>query len=140
MPLVTELRLLCHMKRESMNGADVDTAIVLAHRLPDASAPSGQKPELHTAVLVSVEKAPELFSLPIAGTTTLLVLHHWTCRPSQGGDFEQVIKSIAYRPHGGVLRFGNVPATVATGETRPAVWRIQSPAQSGRSVPDTARG
>ena len=55
----------------------------------------------------------------MTGTTTLLVLHHWTFRPSQGGDFEQVIKSIAYRPHGGVLRFGNLPAPLGAGETAP---------------------
>ena len=119
MPLIPELPLLCHMKRQTVNGADVDSAIVIGNRLPDASAPPGEKPELHTAVLVSVERAPELFSLPVAGTTTLLVLHHWTFRPSKGGDFEQVMKSIAYRPHGGVLRFGNLPAPVSSGETAP---------------------
>ena len=119
MPTTAELPLLCHMKRETVNGADVDHAIVVCNRLPDASAPAGQKPEVHTAVLVSVEKAPGLFALPATGTTTLLVLHHWTFRPSQGGDFEQVIKSIAYRPHGGVLRFGNLPAPVAAGENAP---------------------
>lgn len=119
MPRVAELPLLCHMKRETRDNVDVDTAIVVGNRLPDASAPEGQKPELHTAVLVSLEKAPELLNLPLAGSTTLLVLHHWTFRPSQGGDFEQVIKSIAYRPHGGVLRFGNLPAPVGQGETPP---------------------
>jgi hypothetical protein len=118
-PRIAEVPLLCHMKRETVNDADVDHAIVVCNRLPDASAPAGQKPEVHTAVLVSVERAPELFTLPISGTTTLLVLHHWTFRPSQGGDFEQVIKSIAYRPHGGVLRFGNLPAPPKAGETAP---------------------
>jgi hypothetical protein len=115
-PKAAELPLLCHMKRETVNGVDVDHAIVLCNRLPDASAPSGQKPEVHTAVLVSMEKAPGLLTLPATGTTTLLVLHHWTFRPSQGGDFEQVMKSIAYRPHGGVLRFGNLPAPAAGGD------------------------
>lgn len=119
MPLEAELPLLCHMKRETIGDVDVDRAIVISNRLPDATAPAGQKPELHTAVLISVEKASELFSPPAAGTTTLIVLHHWTFRPSQGGDFEQVIKSIAYRPHGGVLRFGNLPAPLAAGETAP---------------------
>jgi len=118
-PRIAELPLLCHMKRETANGVDVDHAIVVCNRLPDASAPAGEKPEMHTAVLVSVERAPELFTLPNTGTTTLLVLHHWTFRPSQGGDFEQVIKSIAYRPHGGVLRFGNLPAPLRAGETAP---------------------
>lgn len=119
LPLESELPMLCHMKRETVNGAQVDSSIVICNRLPNASAPTGQKPELHTAVLVSLERASELFPLVGGGTTTLLVLHHWTFRPSQGGDFEQVIKSIAYRPHGGVLRFGNLPAPVRGGETAP---------------------
>lgn len=119
MPRTAELSLLCHMKRQTIGGSEVDSSIVVCNRLPDASAPAGQKPELHTAVLVSVERAPELFPAPVAGVTTLLVLHQWTFRPSQGGDFEQVMKSIAYRPHGGVLRFGNLPAPVAAGETPP---------------------
>ena len=122
MPWPLELPLLCHMKREVVNGAEVDRAIVIGSRLPDASAPSGAKPELHTAVLVSVERAPELFTLPVAGSTTLLVLHHWTFRPSQGGDFEQVIKSIRYRPHGGVQRFGNLPAVAGAGEGSSVSW------------------
>jgi hypothetical protein len=119
MPHPGELPLLCHMKRDTVSGGEVDHAIVIGHRLPDASAPEGEKPELHTAVLVSIERAPELFTLPVTGSTTLIVLHHWTFRPSQGGDFEQVMKSIAYRPHGGVLRFGNLPAPVSQGETAP---------------------
>jgi hypothetical protein len=119
MPRQAELKLLCHMKRDVVNGVTVDNAIVVGCRLPNASAPAGQKPELHTAVLVSVERAPELFTLPTTGSTTLLVLHHWTFRPSQGGDFEQVMKSIRYRPHGGVQRFGNLPAVVGAGETAP---------------------
>lgn len=119
LPLESELPMLCHMKRETVNGALVDSSIVICNRLPTASAPAGQKPELHTAVLVSLERASELFPLVGGGTTTLLVLHHWTFRPSQGGDFEQVIKSIAYRPHGGVLRFGNLPPPVRAGETVP---------------------
>ncbi len=118
-PQIAELPLLCHMKRETVNGVDVDHSLVVCNRLPDASAPGGEKPQVHTAVLVSVERAPELFTLPATGTTTLLVLHHWTFRPSQGGDFEQVIRSIAYRPHGGVLRFGNLPAPPPAGETAP---------------------
>ena len=119
MPRQMELRLLCHMKRDEVDGATVDSAVVIGCRLPDASAPAGEKPQLHTAVLVSVERAPELFTLPAIGSTTLLVLHHWTFRPSQGGDFEQVMKSIRYRPHGGVQRFGNLPAVVGAGETAP---------------------
>jgi hypothetical protein len=107
------------MKRAEINGAEVDSGIVVSNRLPNAAAPEGERPPLHIAALVSVERAPELFALPVAGSTTLLVLHHWTFRPSQGGDFEQVIKSVAYRPHGGVLRFGNLPAPVSSGETPP---------------------
>lgn len=119
MPTLDDFRLLSHMKRQTVSGVDVDNAIVVCNRLPDASAPLNAKPELHTAVLISVERAPELFALPVAGSTTLLVLHHWTFRPSQGGDFEQVMKSIAYRPHGGVLRFGNLPVPVGEGEMVP---------------------
>lgn len=118
-PTQAELPLLCHVKRSDASGRFVDSAIVLSNRLPNANAPSGQDPQIHLAALVSVERAPELFTLPLAGTTTLLVLHHWTFRPSQGGDFEQVMKSIAYRPHGGVMRFGNMPAPVSQGETAP---------------------
>ena len=65
MPLPGELPLLCHMKRDTVKGAEVDHAIVIGHRLPDASAPAGEKPELHTAVLISIERAPELFTLPV---------------------------------------------------------------------------
>jgi hypothetical protein len=119
MPRQAELPLLCHMKRQTIAGVEVDHAIVVCNRLPDASAPPGAKPELHTAVLVSVEQAPELFALPVSGVSTLLVLHQWTFRPSGEEDFEQVMKSIAYRPNGGVLRFGNLPAPVASGETAP---------------------
>ena len=119
LPRIPELPLLCHLKRETVNGVEVDSSIVICNRLPNASAPAGQKPELHTALLVSVEEAPELFALPNAGVTTLVVLHHWTFRPTQGGDFEQVMKSIRYRPNGGVLRFGNLPAPIAAGESAP---------------------
>jgi hypothetical protein len=119
MPDQHELPLLCHMKRDDVTGREVDSAIVIGNRLPDASAPAGEKPELHTAVLVSVERASQLFPPPATGSTTLIVLHHWSFRPSQGGDFEQVMKSVAYRPHGGVLRFGNLPAPVRAGETAP---------------------
>jgi hypothetical protein len=38
---------------------------------------------------------------------TLIVLHEWTFTPSEGMDFEEVMKALAVKPNGGVLRFGN---------------------------------
>jgi hypothetical protein len=132
-PTIGDLRLLSHVKRATVETAgpendaedtqpvETDIAIVVCNRLPNSNAPSGSdRPPLHLAVLVSVERASELFLQPMPpGSTTLHVLHHWTFRPTQGGDFEQVIKSIAYRPHGGVQRFGNLPAPVPAGESAP---------------------
>lgn len=116
-PRPKELPLLCHVKELQTPGGTEQHAIVMANRLPDASVLQGGRPAQHLAVLVSVERAPELFApLPPGGRTTLLVLHHWTFRPSRGGDFEQVVKSIAYRPHGGVQRFGNLPVPAPAGE------------------------
>ncbi len=119
LPTQAELALLCHVKRESTGTGDVDRAIVVANRLPSAAAPGGQKPPLHLAVLVSVERASELWTLPGIGSTTLLVLHHWRFRPSTGRDFEQVVRSIGYRPNGGVQRFGNLPVPVGPGQQAP---------------------
>ncbi len=119
MPKQDELPLLCHVKRSLVNDVETDHAIVVANRLPDATAPEGERAPLHLAALVSVERWPSLFGLPSTGNTTLLVLHHWTFRPYVGGDFEQVVKAIRYRPNGGVLRFGNLPAPVANGEDAP---------------------
>ena len=42
MPTRVELGLLCHVKRETVDDVDVDHAIVVANRLPNASAPSGR--------------------------------------------------------------------------------------------------
>ena len=122
MPKREELPLLCHMKR-----AIIDNAIVISNRLPDSTPlADNEKPPLHTAVLISVEQAPELFMLPTVGETTLIVLHQWTFRPTGGFDFEQVFKSIAYRPNGGVLRFGNLPALVGAGEQAPLSANFKS--------------
>lgn len=119
LPTQAELGLLCHVKRETTDAGDVDRAIVVANRLPSASAPAGEKPPQHVAVLVSVERATELYPLAVSGTTPLLVLHHWRFRPSTGGDFEQVARSIGYRPNGGVQRFGNLPVPVGPGQQAP---------------------
>ncbi|MDA4107834.1 hypothetical protein [Mycolicibacterium holsaticum] len=131
MPKVDELPLLCHVKRSVVAGVETDHAIVVANRLPNAAAPEGERAPLHLAVLVSVERWAQLFPVGpqppvITGTTTLLVLHHWTFRPYAGGDFEQVVKAIRYRPNGGVLRFGNLPADVAEGEDAPLSGDFQS--------------
>ncbi len=114
-----DLRYMCHMRRDLENNKD--RAIVVSSRLPDAGPP-GTEPEIHTAFLVSLEKRDDLY----AGSRLLgpdsdkeavfIVLHHWSFKPSQGGDFEQVIRSIAVRPNGGVLRFGNLPKEAAPGQ------------------------
>jgi hypothetical protein len=117
-PIEDELKWLCHVKRKTENSVHTDTAIVVCNRLPDAS---GAEPELHTAVLVSLEKRDDLYD-PAKYTganlnkrTAFIALHSWTFRASQGGDFEQVMQAIGYRPNGGVLRFGNLPRPVAGG-------------------------
>jgi hypothetical protein len=111
LPTRDELPLLCHVKRDD---AGVEHSIVVASRLPDATAPEGERAPLHYALLVSVERWDRLWQG--SGNRTLLVLHHWTFRPVGGGDFEQVVKSIRFRPNGGVQRFGNVPGNVDAGE------------------------
>jgi hypothetical protein len=121
LPKSNELQFLCHMKRKTENGVDKDVAIVVCNRLPDAGPPDAvEKPEVHTALLVSLEQRSELFtaghySNPNA-STALIVLHHWTFTPSKGGDFEQVMQAIGYRPNGGVLRFGNLPKEPLQGQ------------------------
>lgn len=120
LPTIAELPKLCHVKRSVVNGVATDHAIVVANRLPNSAAPPGERAPLHIAALVSLERWPTgLFTLGTTGSSTLLVLHHWTFRPFAGGDFEQVVKAIRFRPHGGVLRFGNLPADVAAGEDDP---------------------
>ena len=132
LPTQAELSLLCHMKRvrrtqTPQGGSPVevvtDTAIVIGNRLPDSRIPEvapGQaappKPELHHAMLVSLEKRRDLYdeALRPASETdddkiAVVVLHHWSFRASAGGDFEQAMQEIRLRPNGGVLRFGNLP-------------------------------
>lgn len=96
----------------------MDLAIVVSNRLPDASA---NLPEEHVAILVSLDHRRDLYAQArgSGGTAALLVLHSWSFTPSGGGDFEQVVRSIAIRPNGGVLRFGNLPENVTAGQTAP---------------------
>jgi hypothetical protein len=113
-PAAEDLKYLCHVRRDLKTGKD--RAIVISHRLPDAGPP-GSTPEIHTAFLVSLELRDDLFLSSRNGINAnkeavFVVLHHWSFTPSKGGDFEQVIRSIAIRPNGGVLRFGNLPAEV----------------------------
>ena len=138
MPKKDELPYLCHAKRKEEIVRDedtededtekekvitADTAIVICNRLPDAGSPESS-PEIHTAVLISLEKRDDLYQhdneplhgFPAHGVTALVVLHHWTFKPNQGGDFEEVIQAIGYRPNGGVLRFGNLPKEPAQGQ------------------------
>ena len=118
-PQAADLPYLTHIKQTTVDGQDSWAAVVICNRLPFAGA-NGIKPELHTAFLISLEGRTDLDTRPnddnLAG---LAVLHHWTFRPSKGGDFEQVIRSIALRPNGGVLRFGNLPSSPAQGQNSP---------------------
>jgi hypothetical protein len=113
---------MCHMRRDLTTNKD--RAIVMSYRLPFAG-PEGTEPELHTALLVSLEKREDLYAPSrelLANKdkeAVFIVLHHWTFKPSKGGDFEQVIRSIAIRPNGGVLRFGNLPKEVEPGQPVP---------------------
>ncbi len=104
LPKGPELPLLCHVKRTDIDGVREDTAIIVGNRLPDAS-----KDMPYTALLVSLENRGDVYDPKATGPVELIVLHHWTFKPSTGGDFEQVIKAIGVRPNGGVLRFGNLP-------------------------------
>jgi hypothetical protein len=116
-PHLNDLRYMCHMRRDLT--INKDRAIVMSYRLPDAGA-AGTPTELHTALLVSLERRDDLYGARTPGKEAVfIVLHHWTFKPSKGGDFEQVIRSIAIRPNGGVLRFGNLPKEVVQGETAP---------------------
>jgi hypothetical protein len=111
---------------------DATVAIVMSNRFPDATGAG--EPEEHVACLVSLEGRDDLpwpepgkrtaYNLPAQGaapaaasstapgkTVPLVVLHSWRFTPSKLGDFAQVIKAIRYAPNGGVLRFGQLPAT-----------------------------
>ncbi len=121
-PTAADLPYMSHVRRDLKSGKD--RAIVISYRLPDAG-PAGSEPEIHTAVLVSFERRDDLYAAPRSmpananNEAVLVVLHHWSFKPSQGGDFEQVVRSIAIRPNGGVLRYGNLPKDVASGQTAP---------------------
>ena len=83
-PRMAELPLLTHVKRLTVDGVEVDHSIVMANRMPNAAASEGERAPLHLAALVSVEQWSTLFGLlPTDASTTLLVLHHWTFRPSR---------------------------------------------------------
>lgn len=115
-PNPLDLRYLTHVRRTTIDGTDSYTSIVICNRLPDAGDPN-ETAEMHTACLISLEGRSDLWDN--AGrpsnnaVAALVVLHHWRFRPSKGGDFEQVIRSIRFQPNGGVLRFGNLPQKVA---------------------------
>ncbi len=108
-----DLRYLAHIRRTDNGTSSSDAAIVISNRLPDAGPSNGtEKPEMHTACVISLEGRTDLYNRPSnTDVATLVVLHHWKFRPSKGGDFEQVIRSIRLQPNGGVLRFGNITAT-----------------------------
>jgi hypothetical protein len=120
-PAAADLKYMSHVRRDLKTGKD--RAIVISNRLPSAGA-VGSEPEIHTAVLVSLERRDDLYAAARAlpanaqNEAVLVVLHHWSFKPNQGGDFEQVIRSIAIRPNGGVLRYGNLPKD-AVGQAPP---------------------
>lgn len=125
LPTRAEVALLTHVKRVTDDAGTADHAIVVANRLPDAAPfppeEADAKAEPHVALLVSLEKRNDLWDSTRSepkhanGKAALLVLHYWTFTPSRGGDFEQVMQAIRYRPNGGVLRFGAVPEPGAAG-------------------------
>jgi hypothetical protein len=127
-PHAADLKYTTHMRRDLKTGKD--RAIVVSYRLPDAG-PEGSEPEIHTAFLVSLEKRDDLYASArglaanASKEAVLVVLHHWSFTPSQGGDFEQVIRSIAIRPNGGVLRFGNLPKDAGADQPAPLSGNFQ---------------
>lgn len=115
-PHKADLPYTCHVRQEL--AAKKERAIVMAYRLPYAGD-VGVKTEIHTALLVSLEGRDDLYdnnSRSADAEAVLILLHHWTFKPSTGGDFEQVIRSIAIQPNGGVLRFGNLPKEAESGQ------------------------
>lgn len=121
-PEKADLPFLCNVKRTNKGDGDVDCAIVISNRLPDAGA-DGQDAEAHTAFLVSLEGRDDFYAASRNskphGEIGLVVLHSWSFTPSKGGDFEEVVRAVHVRPNGGVLRFGNLPENVAAGQTAP---------------------
>ena len=122
-PAQEDLKFLCNVKRsDDGRGHIVDHAIVIGNRLPSAGK-VGEQAEVHTAFLVSLDGRDDFYAASRdkkpSGEIALVVLHSWSFTPSQGGDFEQVVRAIHIRPNGGVLRFGNLPAEPAAGGTAP---------------------
>jgi hypothetical protein len=121
-PAQNELSYLANAKRTNSGSGDVDCAIVISNRLPDAG-PAGKDPELHTAFLVSLENRDDFYDAARTnspnGEIGLVVLHSWNFTPSKGGDFEEVMRAIHIRPNGGVLRFGNLAQEPAPGNPVP---------------------
>jgi hypothetical protein len=115
LPAIDDLALLCHAKEVNQDGVVTTTSIVVSGRLPNAGPfdPNSTPPK-HLAVLVSLEQRGDVYTrLKDAGTNTLVVLHCWSFIPSWGADFEEVCQMIGYHGNSGVLRFGNLPSTLA---------------------------
>lgn len=107
LPVAQDLKYFVNVKEVIQGASDVFTAIVMSARLPNSNA----NPATHAAYLVSLEHRDDIYTRwDKGGWINLIVLHSWTFVPSKGGDFEQVCSRIRYRPNGGVLRFGNLPA------------------------------
>jgi hypothetical protein len=135
LPDKEELALLCHMKRTtrvkavkdrhgtfSHSEVNEDAAIVICNRLPDPTVGGNRAPVLHFAFLVSLENRGDLYPLNQLDPnklSRLIVLYQWKFTPSGAGDFRDVMQGIRYSPHGGVLRFGNLPQALAQGTTGP---------------------
>ncbi len=112
LPVAQDLKYFCNVKEVVQDdGTDTYTAIVMSARLPYAGDPNANRPSTHTALLVSLEHREDIYTRwEKGGWINLIVLHSWTFIPSKGGDFQEVCEMIRYRPNGGVLRFGNLPA------------------------------
>jgi hypothetical protein len=122
LPTYEELQLLCHVQElvlpNEVTAADADdplwahdancqVSVVIGNRLPKA----GQK---YHACLVSVENRTDLIGANPGSSppnADLIVLHHWSFTPVDGGDFEQLMLEMSYLPNGGVLSFGQGPCS-----------------------------
>jgi hypothetical protein len=89
----------------------------LSIRLPPSAAAHG--PDVQEAIQQPGQPPHGPGPVPPGPTVvprmTLIVLHAWSFTPSDGGDFEEVMKHLAFRPNGGVLRFGNDATPAAQG-------------------------
>lgn len=117
LPAEDELGLLCHVK---LGSDDSETLIVVGNRLPNSTPPAGDTaPELHTALLVSLERRSDLYGTgntrKAGASAAMVVLYQWTFTPSTGADFADAIQAIRYTPNGGILRFGNRPTIPSPG-------------------------